>query len=118
MIIPAGFRLLVRPDDWDNELKNKEEDGYTTDGGIFIPEESETVKEIQRERAGQELGTLVAVGPTAWRAYDDGHPWAKVGDRVAYAKHGGSFIVDPATEIEYILLNDNDIKAVITKEDK
>ena len=49
----------------------------------------------------------------AWKAFDGGEPWAKVGDRVAFAKYGGFKIEDPDTKEVYRLLNDEDITAII-----
>lgn len=100
MIRPTGFRLLVRPD------KVQER----TEGGLFVPVD---VKE--RKMAEQIFGTVVLIGPTAWKAFDDGQPWAKVGDRVAFAKYGGFAIEDPYTKEVLRLLADEDIGAVITE---
>lgn len=116
MIRPVGFRVLVKPDkvkDHDKFEENDEGEMYT-DSGIFLgKEEDESVKNILREGKAQTFGTIVGIGETAWKAYDDGEPWAKVGDRVAFAMYGGSWMTDPEDGEEYILLNDNDITAVI-----
>lgn len=98
MIQPAGHRVLVKV----------QEAVETTANGIIIPK---TIADKQTE-AGI-FGVVVAVGPTAWRAFDDGQAWATVGDRVAFAKYGGFVIEDPDTNEQYRLLNDDDICAVI-----
>lgn len=97
---PAGHRLMVLP----NKVDEKE-------GSLYLPQEV-------RARMGdaQIFGTVVAMGPNAFKAFDDGQPWCKVGDRVAFAKYGGFIIQDPATKELYRLLNDEDICAVITEE--
>lgn len=101
MIEPAGYRILVKPDPIEEVSK----------GGIHIVV---TERERVMEKAAQIYGTLVAVGPTAWK--EQGTPWAKVGDRVAYSRYGGKFIKDPETGEEFVLLNDEDITAIVSGE--
>lgn len=115
MYVPLGFRVLVRPDKekLDNELGKKVDGGYITDGGIFVADKSETVQDVQREYAAQEFGTLIAIGDIAWMDYGDERPWAAIGDKVAFKKYAGTFVSDPATDEQLILLNDNDIIARI-----
>lgn len=66
------------------------------------------------EKAATEVGRIVSIGPNAWKAFDDGEPWAKVGDKVIFAKHGGKFIDDPEDDDkQYIIINDEDIQCII-----
>jgi len=99
-IVPCGHRVLVRPD--------KVEERTRGGSGLFIPAQSR-----DREQYAMTFGAILAVGPTAWKAFDDGKPWAKVGDRVSYAKYGGFIIEDPETKEHYRLLNDEDVIAVV-----
>jgi chaperonin GroES len=88
---PMADRLVVKP-----ILKEE-----MTRGGIFIPD---TVKEKPQE------GEVIAVGPG--RMTDDGKRIVmdiKVGDRVIYAKYGGSEI--KVDDIEMIILRESDILA-------
>lgn len=101
MIKPQGHRVLVRPD-------KKEE---KTVGGIII---AETIRE--REELAGIFGTVVAIGPNAWAAFDDGKPWAQVGDRVVFSKYGGLVLEDPDTKELFRLLNDDDIYCTIESE--
>jgi chaperonin GroES len=98
MIVPAGHRVLVKVEDAEEVTK----------GGIVIPK---TIADKNTE--ANIIGELVAIGDTAWKAFDDGVPWAKIGDRVAFAKYGGFIIADPDTGEQFRLLNDEDITAVI-----
>lgn len=107
-INPVGFRVIVKPDKL--EEVNKAIVGDTL---AKIGFEIKTEGDKKRIEGGVAIGTLVAVGKTAWKAYDDGEPWAKVGDRVYFVKHGGTLIEDPATKEEFRLLNDEDITAVL-----
>jgi chaperonin GroES len=88
---PLADRIVVKP------VKKEE----MTKGGILIPD---TAKEKPQE------GEVVAVGPG--RITDDGKRIAmdlKVGDRVIYAKYGGSEI--KIDDIEMIILRESDILA-------
>ena len=102
-LVPAGFRVLVLPDQLEEMSK----------GGIILARLEERL-----HRQAQQTGVVVAIGPTAWKGFDEGEPWAKEGDRVVYSKFGGRTVVDPdEPETEYILLNDEDILATLEKVD-
>ena len=83
MIKPAGHRVLVMPDKVDEKA-----------GSLFLPAEVR-----QRMGDAQILGTVVSLGQTAFKAFDDGEAWCKEGDRVAFAKYGGFIIQDHALSI-------------------
>lgn len=107
MIEPCGYRVLVKP----APVETK------TSGGIIVVSSDYQEK---LERAGQEVGTLAAIGPIAWKAHDKGpngehigEPWAKVGDKVQYSRYGGRPVKDPKTNEEFVVLADEDIVAVI-----
>jgi chaperonin GroES len=92
---PLADRLVVKPIE-------KEE---VTKGGIVIPD---TAKEKPQE------GEILAVGPG--RLSDDGKRIAmevKVGDRVIYAKYGGTEI--KIEDEELVILRESDILAKKTK---
>jgi co-chaperonin GroES (HSP10) len=98
-IKPAGHRVLVIPDAVDEKS-----------GGLFLPMEVR-----QRMGDAQIFGTVHSMGMTAFKAFDDGEPWCKVGDKVAFAKYGGFIIEDPADKKVYRLLNDEDIVAIVSE---
>ena len=89
---PLADCLVVKP-------LAKEE---VTKGGIFLPD---TAKEKPQE------GEIIAVGPG--KMTDEGKRIAmdvKVGDRVIYAKYGGSEI--KIEDVEMIILRESDILAI------
>lgn len=100
---PTAFHVIVRPDPVEKESV----------GGIIL---YATDADAKKERAAGVYGTLVAVGPTAWKGFDSGEPWAKVGDRVMFAKYSGKTFKDDSTDDDFVLLNDEDILAVINVE--
>jgi len=92
---PLADRLVVRP------IEREE----VTKGGIVLPD---TVKEKPQE------GEILAVGPG--RLSEDGKRIAmdvKVGDRVIYAKYGGTEI--KIEDEELVILRESDILAKKTK---
>lgn len=95
-IVPAGHRVLIRPD----EISEK------TSGGIIL---AQTTKD--REQQATMRGVVVEVGENAWKAFDDGKPWAKVGDKVVFRKYAGEKV--PEGDNEYRVVNDEDILCVI-----
>jgi len=99
-IEPAGHRVIVKPDPLEE----------VSEGGIVLAYGSDK----KRVEQATHKGTIVAVGPTAWKAFDDGVPWAKVGDRVYFAKYGGFLIKEDG--VDYRLLNDEDITAIIRED--
>ena len=92
---PLADRLVVKP------IEREE----VTKGGIVLPD---TVKEKPQD------GDVLAVGPG--RLSDDGKRIAmevKVGDRVIYAKYGGTEI--KIEDEELVILRESDILAKKTK---
>jgi len=95
-IRPVGDRVVVKP-------AAKEE---VTKSGIVIPD---TAKEKPQE------GEVIAVGSGKLLDNGDRVPLElKVGDRVLYAKYGGTeFKLDGE---EYLVLRESDVLAVLMKE--
>ena len=102
-IEPKGVTVLIKPQRVDEKSA----------GGILIPQSVRT-----REQQAVTQGEVVAIGPSAWNDYPN-ETGAKVGDWVAYAQYAGHFIPDPDGEDRYgyVIVNDEDIKAVIHKGD-
>lgn len=77
--------------------------------GIQIADHS---KEKRLEQNAVDEGTVVDIGPNCWQAQvGDGTPWCKIGDRVVFAKYGGS--IRKEGEDIYLILNDEDIIGVV-----
>ncbi|CEO87982.1 co-chaperone GroES [Syntrophaceticus schinkii] len=92
MLKPLGDHVLVKP-------LSKEE---KTEGGIYLPD---TAKEKSQE------GEIIAVGPG--RMLENGTrvaPEVKVGDKVIYAKYGGTEF--KVGDEEYLIMRESDILAV------
>lgn len=97
MITVCGHRVLVMPD----------VETASASGIILAIDEN-------KERAAAMTGKLIAVGPSAWVDFKT-EPWAVVGDSVIFAKYAGRFVTDPEKpDCKLILLNDEDILAVVT----
>lgn len=103
MITPSGHKILVKPEEVETQSA----------GGIIYGNFDEKM-----EKAGIYQGTLVAYGNQAWKAFStefDGKPWAEVGDYVFYSRYAGKILVDPMDGAEYMIMNDEDILAVVTE---
>lgn len=105
-IQPILHRILVKPeaieDVDENMAKVKNIPGFVIAG-----------QERDREQAAIDTGTVVDMGATVFRDFGTDNP-LKVGDKVVYARHGGKTITDKDTKTKYVLLNDEDIVAIIT----
>jgi len=96
-ITPCGHYILILPD----KVETK------SAGGIIMA--PETIENAKRDAT---QGFLVAVGPIGWAEFNDGKPWAKIGDRVAFGRHAGKDMTGEDGE-RYILANCEDILAVL-----
>ena len=97
-IYPKGHRVLIRAE----EVEEKKE------GGILLPSEIQ-----KREQLAEIRGRVVELGSTAYA--DQTEPFCKVGDRVIFAKYSG-IVYDGKDGLEYRVINDLDIVAVIDEE--
>ena len=90
---PLGDRVLVKPLEEEEQVK----------GGIIIPD---TAKEKPQR------GEIVAVG--SGKIDDTGKKIemsVKVGDKVLYAKYGGTEV--NLDDVEYLIMSESDILAII-----
>jgi len=96
---PCGYRVLVKADSVEE----------ISSGGIVLAKAT-----VDADKFATTTGTLVAIGDQAWSGFAAGEHWAKVGDRVQYAKYANTRIQDPDNpKEEYLLLNDNDILCTV-----
>jgi co-chaperonin GroES (HSP10) len=108
MIKTPLHRVTIIPfdvDEWDETRKKAKSLGFALpdadSGGV-------------RAKASVDMGTVFQIGPTAFK--DFGDVPVVVGDTVAYVKNSGKFLKDPFDQKEYLILNDEDIVMVFTKE--
>jgi len=94
-IHPKGDRILIKPE----ELEE------VSSGGIILANESH-----EKYSNAQVYGHLVAVGADCWSDYAE--PFAQIGERVMFAKHGGCPVVGRDGE-KYRVLNDTDVTATL-----
>lgn len=96
-ILPTGGHVLILPDPVEAK----------TAGGIYLPA---TTRDNEQRAATS--GIIVAIGSEAWLDLDQGSPWAKINDHVSYAKYAGVEMLGKDNQT-YVLINDNDILAVL-----
>lgn len=107
MIIPCGHRLTVQPlalEDVYDEYKR------AAKSGLIIPD----TKDRQREQMSVDQGVVIEIGPSAFKDFGT-DAWCSVGDTIAYARHAGKFIKDPDTDKDVLVINDEDVVAIIKK---
>lgn len=95
------FRVLVKPDDVLEKKYKTEIKGFVIAG-----------MEKEREQQAVDSGIIVGMGPTAFKDYDTANPLS-VGDKVVYAKFAGKEVVDPETQEKFLVINDEDVVAVL-----
>lgn len=105
MIIPCGYRVLVKPrklEEVDKAVSSAQK------AGIIIPKDHSDVQRLER---AVDQAEVVALGPTAFKDY--GGNWCEVGDIVAYAKYAGKLVYDPDLGEDVLVLNDEDIVCIV-----
>jgi co-chaperonin GroES (HSP10) len=107
MIKPLLHRVLIKPDDLfeDPVFKRAREAGLAFGHSA----------ELEAEKNRMDTGRVVAIGPTAFKAFmaEAGVtdvPLA-VGDRISFAKYAGKTMMDDGER--YIVLNDEDVVALL-----
>lgn len=103
----VGHRVLVKP----------EAVAKRSAGGIDL-----SAMNTKMEVNATTVGTVLSIGPEAWASFNRAagfppdRPWAKVGDKVSYAKYAGKWITDPDDpEGDYLMVNDEDIVGKVRK---
>jgi co-chaperonin GroES (HSP10) len=86
--------------------------------GLAVPElvREELDKRALRENASMDKGVVVAIGETAFKDYGIECPF-KVGDYIVYAKFGGKDVTDPESGKVFVVINDEDVIALLTKKE-
>lgn len=105
MVIPCGHRVLIKVTDiteFDPVYQSARR------SGIAIADSHE---DHQRKQAGMDKGTVVSIGPTAFKDFG-GDAWCSVGDLVVFAKYAGK-VVEDTDQKKYVVLNDEDIVAIL-----
>ncbi len=109
-IHPCGHYVLVKPDPTETVSEN---------GIVTMTKGQESREDVARVK-----GTLVAIGPNAWKAYNQGEPdgvgkpWAELGDHVVIKRHVSDRYVDEDDIVDgkpqvYFLMVDENLLAVL-----
>jgi co-chaperonin GroES (HSP10) len=109
-----GHKILIKPDPIEVEQELSKENSALAAMGFKV---ADVDGSKEREKKATTTGTLVAVGPMAWKAFDgekEGwEPWAQIGEKVMFGRYAGDLITHPETKEEYMLLNDEDLYLVL-----
>lgn len=113
-IVALGHRVLVKM------AKTEELDPLfkrAKAAGIVIADHEDG----KRREGGTDRGWVVQVGDDAFKGFhlnsngtlDGFKPWVKEGDYIAFAKYGGMVISQPDTDYRYVVMNDEDVVALL-----
>lgn len=110
-------RILIereQPVDTDGVVKKKEMQRL----GLVAPEwvERDIEKQALREKASMDKGHVLSIGETAFKDYGIASP-IEVGDYICFSKFGGKEVVDPDDGKTYVVINDEDVVAILTKKE-
>jgi len=101
-IRPVEFNILIKQD----EVSNKQ-------GLVYLPDD-----EVERRKHAQTRGTIIEISPLAFNedVWPAGMDKPKSGDRIAFARHAGTFI-EGLDGVEYRVIKDKDVVALIEAND-
>jgi len=103
-LVPILHRILVKPKQLAeaNETYRK-----MSELGFVIPD----VTDVKREQQAVEIGTVLAIGDTAYTGNFETETKPKVGDVVYFAKYSGKEVL--INKEKHLLLNDEDVVAIV-----
>ena len=78
-----------------------------TESGIIIAHDT-----LKKERKAVETGTVVAIGPTAFKDYGGDGDTIKVGQKVLIARYSGKEIQSKDGE-DLVVVNDDDVLVIL-----
>lgn len=108
-------RILLERDIPENTNAVKTKKEMERLGLVTSPRMQEEIdKQALRENASMDKGVILDIGPTAFVDYGVDSP-VKVGDYISYAKFGGKDITDPVDGKVYVVINDEDVIAILSK---
>jgi co-chaperonin GroES (HSP10) len=103
---PCGHHILIKPrriEDIDENYASAKR------SGIILTRQTQ-----RQEAVAVSVGQVIDLGPIAYKDTAEGIPWCKVGDWVAYARHGGMYIEEPTdSDAGWLVLNDIDVVAIV-----
>lgn len=111
---PTAWRVYVEPIDLEEDAMMSD---YLKSIGLKIKAGLDA-NDDRRAKVALECGRIARVGPTAFKNKDWGYGTEdfdppKVGDKCWFGKYAGKLVLDPEDNIEYMLLNDEDIQSLI-----
>lgn len=105
-VLPVGHRVVVLVDELEGDK------GMQKKGAVIT---THSTDDYEREREFQELGTVMALGPSAYNMSHHGEPWVQVGDHILYKKYDGKKYRDEETGKIYRIINDEDVIGIVPK---
>lgn len=111
-IIPPGHRVLLLMDDVSEQKEELKQEKRLKDMGFEIVSK---IDEQQRQQAGARVGTVIAIGPSAFKdSCFKGIKWVNIGDKVYCERYAGSDVFIHGTH--YKIINDDDFIGIVNPE--
>ena len=108
MLVPTGYRVLVKPLEGIKTLEAAEAEVAPTlhEAGFEVKSDAEK----RREERGENHGVLIALGAMAYERLGGVENWASQGDVVVFSRYAGTRVEHPRGSGNfYQLMNDEDI---------
>ena len=124
---PVAHRLIVVPITLEEEVSIQELAPELA-AKNFVVRSGMEHKDSKYMKESLDRGKVVEIGWMCWKHSDYGYinwlpesvnrwlgwkPWCQIGDRVLFGKHAGKLEIDPVTEEEFMILNDEDIQVIL-----
>lgn len=109
MLVPTGYRILVKPITIKRTLEGAEADNLPTLKSLGF--EDKTHSEAERQERGENHGIVILLGPLAYkRMGGETEDWCKPGDVVVYTRYAGQRVEHPpGTNNFFQIINDDDV---------
>lgn len=104
----VGWRMIVQPVPVEEVSK----------GGILLPSETQKANALLTY-----VGKVLSMGPLCYQSerFSGADAWCKVGDYVVFGQYQGqriSFELDSGDNVDLMILNDDEVRAVATSPEK
>lgn len=104
---PVGWRILVLCD-----AGAQDGEKYIKEGEFIV---TQSTDDFLREQEFKGVGTVVSLGPQAYKDESYLGPWVSVGDEIVFRKYEGIQYRDEKNCVLYRVINENDVFLVKKK---
>ena len=108
VLVPAGYRVLVKPIEIKQTLEHAEAQLAPTLAAKGF--QGRTEQEAERQERGENHGIVMALGPLAYNRPGMDEPWCAKDDVVLYTRYAGQRVEHPPGSKNFFqIINDEDV---------